>query len=105
MFTTLLNTSVAVSRKINIGNNVLPNYSEVSIGTIIMCADQLSANEIVKDGNNKILADYKFYADYSPAVIEGDYLAIESEKFKVFRVHNPNKMNRHIEIYALRIAW
>jgi hypothetical protein len=101
-FTELLNISAEISRRSNIGNNVEPNYvwTEITVSDGVL--NQLSENKVIRDDGNRILADYILYIDYVSGILPNDRVIIGSDEFEVYRVHDPNNMNRHLEIYMLR---
>ena len=59
--------------------------------------DLLSSREIIRDEGGRVLADYKLYIDVID-VIEADVVEIDSLWYDIYSIHNPNEMDRHLEL-------
>ena len=65
--------------------------------------DELSSQRAIRKEGDKILADHKIYIDYISDIDIDDRLKVDDDEFKIYRIHNPNRLNRHLEIYCLKM--
>jgi hypothetical protein len=63
--------------------------------------DLLSERRVVKSEGSIILADHMVYIDYTD-VTTRDILQIGSDQYSIYSIHNPNGLNRQIEIKVLK---
>ena len=97
---TNLNSSCNIYRRTNTGNNVSPNYQNVLLHSVNCVIDELNSKRVIKDDGDTILADSIVYIDYIEDLKMRDVIEFNDDNYKVFRIHNPNNLNRHLEIYC-----
>lgn len=97
------NSSVAIYRKTNTGNNVSPDYNYTLIDTVDCIKNQLSENRVIRSEGDKILADHVIFIDYISDIRFTDFMVVGSEYFQIYKVYNPNNMNHHLEIFGLKM--
>jgi hypothetical protein len=62
----------------------------------------MNSKRVIKDDGDKILADSIVYIDYISDLKIRDVIEHNEDNYKIFRIHNPNYLNRHLEIYCLK---
>ena len=99
---TNLNSACLIYRRTNTGNNITPNYQNVLLHSVNCVIDELNSKRVIRKEGDKILADHIIYIDYLEDIKMRDVIEVGEDKFKIFRIHNPNRLNRHLEIYCLK---
>jgi len=94
------NNTVEIYRKTNTGDNVSPNYIYVLQNSVDCTIDQLNSNRVIRRDGDKILADHVVYMDYISDLKMRDVLRVNDDEFTIYRIHNPNEMDHHLEIYC-----
>lgn len=103
-FTNQLNTTGSIIRRVNTGNNVDPVYSDIDVVSDVPgLLDQLSEKKVIRDDGGRIIADHVFFIDYVSGILGTDRAVVGSNEYNIYRVRNPNGMNRHLEIYMLLV--
>lgn len=97
-FTSLQNSSVVIQQKTNSGNSFDPVWTWATYATLDATRDLLSEKEQPRKEGNVSLADTVFFTDYTSGVTNEMRLVYNSENYEIYQVHNPNDMNRHLEI-------
>jgi len=101
-FTSQLNNTCDIYRATNAGNNVSPDYRKVLLHASLDCLiDEMSQARVIRKEGDKILADTIIYIDYIADLEESDIIKVDSVNYQIKWIRNPNKMNRHLEIYCL----
>lgn len=98
-FTTHNNT-LNVYRKTNTGTNVAPVYTFVLQHSVDCTKDQMNSSRVIRRDGDKILADHIIYIDYISDIKMRDILRVDDDEFTIYRIHNPNEKNHHLEIYC-----
>lgn len=73
------------------------------LNTVEGLKDLLSSREIIRDEGGKVLADYKIYLDKTD-IVEVDIIEIDSQWFDICSIHNPNELDRHLELKVNLLA-
>jgi head-tail adaptor len=98
MISNNFNTSVIILRQTNVGTHIQRDLKWSTLATVSGLLSQLSGTETVRNEGNKIDADYLLYLSITDITTD-DRIKIGSIYYSIYRVHNPNLMNRHLEIY------
>lgn len=95
------NKSVQVKRRTNTGTDFHPVYTWATIKTTPGMVDLLNERRVVMNEGGVVLADYMIYIDYTD-VTTRDIIQIGTDQYTIYSIHNPNGMNRMLEIKALK---
>lgn len=93
---------VKVYRRRNVGTDFRPIWAWYVLHETKGLIDQLSGNKIIKDEGNQVISDHICYLLESD-IEEKDRILCDGDVFEIYRVFNPNKLNRHFEIYLKKL--
>ena len=97
---TTLNNSVSIYRTTNLGTNISPDFQYSLIDSVDCILHKLREDRIIRSEGDKIIADHIIFIDYISTIDINDILAVGGEEFTIHSILNPNKLNRHLEIYC-----
>ena len=103
MFTDLLNIDITIIKPVESGSNYRPTTSWELVSYAKACQSQLKENEVVRGEGNKVLADYRFYIDYTSDIDLKYRIVTDENEYHIHGIHNPNLLNRHLEITCLQV--
>lgn len=95
------NKSVLIKRRTNTGTEFHPVYTWATLSTVTGMLDLLNERRVVMNEGGVVLADYMIYIDYTD-VTTSDIIQIGSDQYTIYSIHNPNGLNRMLEIKALK---
>jgi len=98
MFTSLLNTEITIQERTNTGSDFKPVYTWSTYKTLKALKYKLNEREQPRNEGNTVMADYRFYTEYSSGVTNVMRVKHGTDYYNIYNVNDPNEMNRHLEI-------
>ena len=99
----LLNTTIQIYRKDNIGSDFHPVYDWNLVSLPEATINMLSERNIIRNEGNTILADHEIFIEYTDIKFD-DRIKHGSSVYRVYSVYDPNGMNDHVEVKCLLLA-
>ena len=65
------------------------------------CLRELSAKEIVANGQRGVVSSHRFYCDYATDITSEDKLIFDSKTYDVKTVDNPHNIDHFLEVDVL----
>ena len=92
------NITASILTSTNVGTKIQKDERWAVQESVAGTLNQLSGNEIIKNEGNTVDADYLLYIDVT-TIDKDNRVKIGSDTYSVYRIHNPNQMDRHLEVY------
>lgn len=103
MFTGLQNSSIIVQNRTNTGTNFKPVYTWATYATLDAVKDLISERNQPRNEGNSVLADTVFFVDFYADINNSMRIKHGSDYYSIYQIHNPNELNRHLEIKCLKM--
>jgi len=101
-FRAFLKDEIEILRKQKTGTDFNPAFIWGSIAVVDGMKNLLTGKEVVRNEGNVVVADYRLYIEYTD-VTEADIIKSGLDGYNIYSIHNPNNMNRHLEIKMLKL--